>query len=199
MASARGGEGPRCYSARVLFRATRARARTSLSLALVRPSFFVVCRFFCACFTPPLPTFSPFLVDAGLLGNYQSGSSDRKYPAHPPPFATCVPAAPAVHLSFLPPLPSSPGPGISAAAAAAIRSLTNLFDKSPRLIGLTTRLFFPSVKFTVVTKSLVVPPALSRTLRPLPFKFLRRHLAAFSFLSFSSFLPLDFRDISRDS
>ena len=65
--------------------------------------------------------------------------------------------------------PSSLRPGVST-AAIAIRSLTNLFDKSPRLIGLTTwpRLFFPSAKFTVVTRPLVAPPT---SLKPLPFTF----------------------------
>lgn len=60
-------------------------------------------------------------------------------------------------------------PGVSA-AAIAIRSLTNLFDKSPRLIGLTTRprFFFPSAKFTVVTRLLVAPLSPS-SLKPFAF------------------------------
>jgi len=91
-----GGEGVAgahwMYSTRVLFRATRARAH-----AFVRSlshSFFCVFPFL-RLFYATARFFSPFLVDAGLLGNYQSGSSDRKYPAHPSPFATCVRGAPA--------------------------------------------------------------------------------------------------------
>lgn len=80
-------------------------------------------------------------------------------------------------------------PGVSA-AAIAIRSLTNLFDKSPRLIGLTTRprLFFPSAKFTVVTRLLVASPFLPQAFCLLPSKFLRRSLVP----PFSSTFVLSF-------
>lgn len=197
------------FGARFISCHARARgAKFSLFLSRSLSLFFCRLPFFFALVLRHRSTFSPFLVDAGLLGNYQSGSSDRKYPAHPPPFATCVrcvppPPPPSLSTSHSCHPSSLPRAGISAAAAAAaIRSLTNLFDKSPRLIGLTTRprLFFPSVKFTVVTKSLVVPPVpRPPTRRPVPFKFLRRHLAAFSSLPLSSLSSLDFRDISRDS
>lgn len=140
----------------------RARARIWYWLS-VSPSFFFSVFPFLRLFYATARFFSPFLVDAGLLGNYQSGSSDRKYPAHPSPFATCVRGRPRRHSASHFCFPSSLlRPGVSAAAAIAIRSLTNLFDKSPRLIGLTTRprLFFPSAKFTVVTRLLVAPSSL---------------------------------------
>lgn len=95
----------------------RARGRgrwSSLSSSSSVPLFLSFAIFF-ALVLRHRSTFSPFLVDAGLLGNYQSGSSDRKYPAHPPPFATCVrgvPADPAGCPPLIPAnLPPSPGPG----------------------------------------------------------------------------------------
>lgn len=100
-----------------------------------------------------------FFVDVGLLGNYQSGSSDRKYPAlrfkhlslslsralkrtythNRVPF---TPASPPIFLSlpfrtlFLVPRLFGFGPSRH---PGLLRSPTNLFDKSFRLIGRTTR------------------------------------------------------------
>lgn len=83
------------FDARFISCHVRARARIcafSLFLSLV---LFFFCVFpFLRLFYATARFFSPFLVDAGLLGNYQSGSSDRKYPAHPSPFATCVRGVP---------------------------------------------------------------------------------------------------------
>lgn len=83
------------FDARFISCHARARAREfALSLSL-SPSFFFHVFPFLRLFYATARFFSPFLVDAGLLGNYQSGSSDRKYPAHPSPFATCVRGVPA--------------------------------------------------------------------------------------------------------
>ena len=126
-----------------------------------------------------------FFVDVGLLGNYQSGSSDRKYPALRSEHLSLSPSRSKTHTHththtyrfhiqsrsvysrlHPPPLPffslslsfrfrlfgfgPSRHPGL-------LRSLTNLFDKSFRLIGRTTRplSFFLSVKFTVVVTGII--------------------------------------------
>lgn len=82
------------FDARFISCHARARMRAlSFSLSLAR-SFFCVFPFL-RLFYATARFFSPFLVDAGLLGNYQSGSSDRKYPAPLSPFATCVRGVPA--------------------------------------------------------------------------------------------------------
>lgn len=102
---------------RAFYFVPRARARMcTLSL----PLFFFLAFFpFLRLFYATARFFSPFLVDAGLLGNYQSGSSDRKYPAHPSPFATCVRGVPAatpplisasLPPSSVPGYPSPPSP-----------------------------------------------------------------------------------------
>lgn len=104
-----------------------------------------------------------FFVDVGLLGNYQSGSSDRKYPALHPEHPSPATISFSSHLSrmyrciYFPssppprraaPLPSlslslnlrSPSFGLgSSRQPGLLRSPTNLFDKSSRLIGWTTR------------------------------------------------------------
>lgn len=89
------------YSKRVLFRC-HAHVR---SVSLFFFSFFF---FFALVLRHRSIFFSSFLVDAGLLGNYQSGSSDRKYPAHPPLVSAASP--PSFRLSFLLPFVSPPSP-----------------------------------------------------------------------------------------
>lgn len=155
--------------------------------------------FFCACFTPPLDFFRLFwsTLDCSATTNQDHLTGIPRAPA-----ALVSAASPSpFRRSFLLPFVSPPSPRHSAAVAAAIaiRSLTNLFDKSPRLIGLTTRprLFFPSVKFTVVTKSLVaLPPFLPLSFLTLAFQSPCRHLIPFSSLSSSSFPSLYFSDSS---
>lgn len=137
--------------------------------ALYLSLFFLVFLFFCPCFTPPLDFFfHPFwsTLDCSATTNqdHLTGNTPRtrhlcpRHPRRPSASHFCFPSSL--------PRPLSPRSAAAAAAAIAIRSLTNLFDKSPRLIGLTTRprLFFPSAKFTVITKSLVAPPPLPSTL-----------------------------------
>lgn len=100
------------------FISCHARARTHLCSPFLPPPlsftliFFLTFFPFLRLFYATARFFSPFLVDAGLLGNYQSGSSDREYPAHPSPFATCVrgvPAATPPLISASLPLFSVPG------------------------------------------------------------------------------------------
>lgn len=93
------------------FISCHARAHAFSVLSFSPPFFFSVFPFL-RLFYATARFFSPFLVDAGLLGNYQSGSSDRKYPAHPSPFATCVRGVPAASpplISASLPLFSVPG------------------------------------------------------------------------------------------
>lgn len=165
------------YSTRVLFREPRARVCAcvcvySLSFPPSLFSIFLFLRLFYA--TSRFFRFFWSTLDCSATTNQDHLTGNTPRTRHRSPL---VSAASYSHLSSSsspcrlssPPASSLHRPEPST-AAIAIRSLTNLFDKSPRLIGLTTRprLFFPSVKFTVVTRSLVapLPPA-----GPLPFSF----------------------------
>lgn len=135
----------------------RARARIcALSLSL---SFFFPFFLFCACFTLPLDFFRLFwsTLDCSATTNQDHLTGNTPRTRHCSPLVSAGPRRhSASHFCF----PSSLLRSGVSAAAIAIRSLTNLFDKSPRLIGLTTRLFFPNAKFTVVTRLLVALPFL---------------------------------------
>lgn len=143
------------YSTRVLFRATRARARTHVRASLPR-SFFLRFPFF-ALVLRYRSIFFAFFGRRWIARQLPIRIIWQEIPRAPVTVRHLCPRRPRRHSHFCFP-PSLLRPGVS--AAIAIRSLTNLFDKSLRLIGLTTRprLFFPSAKFTVVTRPLVAPP-----------------------------------------
>lgn len=168
-----GQRGSRCIR-RAFYFVPRARGRarahthTHVRALSFSPSFFPVFLFL-RLFYATARFFHLFwsTLDCSATTNQDHLTGNTPRTRHRSPLVSAASPTPlrATHFCF----PSSLLRAGIFAAAIAIRSLTNLFDKSPRLIGLTTRprLFFPSVKFTVVARSLVAPvPSQILCLRP---------------------------------